>query len=129
MSFSRNQGTEFNGLLIDSVDEAISEVLGDKVTSAFWRHFQAFIGLSRDEMPDHLDKLFLALRGAFGVGGETLGRVIIKKLYAKANLPLELKPDRTLTEYAEALKQILAQDSTKTPSIEKRTNDQQPFPV
>jgi hypothetical protein len=57
------------------------------------------------------------------------GRVIIKKLYAKANILLELKPDRPLTEYAVALKQILAQDPTKTPSIEKRTNDQQAFPV
>jgi hypothetical protein len=113
------QGTEFNVLLIDSVDEAISEVLGDQVNSAFWRHFQAFIGLTRDEMPNHLDKLFLAHRGAFGVGGETLGRVIIKKLYAKANIPLELKPDRTLTEYATALKQILAQDPVNVSSAEK----------
>lgn len=128
MSLSRKPGTEFNVLLIDSVDETISEVLGGRVTRAFWHHYQAFLGIGRDEMPDHLDKLFSSLKGMFGDGGDTLGRVIIKKLYAKANIPLELKPDRPLTEYADALKQILAQNPTKSPSIEK-TNDQQPFPV
>jgi hypothetical protein len=116
---SSKQGTEFNVLLIDSVDEAISEVLGGRVTRAFWYHYQAFLGIDRDEMPDHLDKLFSSLKGMFGVGGETLGRAIIKKLYAKANIPLELKPDRPLTEYAVALRQILAQDPTKTSSAEK----------
>jgi hypothetical protein len=44
------------------------------------------------------------------VGGETLGRIIVKKLYAKVAVPLELKPDHTLTEYVEDLKQILARD-------------------
>ena|GEM_PF-562535 len=119
MSLSRKSGTEFNALLIDSVDEAISEVLGGRVTRAFWYHYQAFLGIGRDEMPDHLDKLFSSLKGMFGVGGETLGRVIVKKLYAKANIPLELKPDRTLTEYATALKQTLSQDPTQTLSAKK----------
>jgi len=107
---SRKHRTDFNALLVDSVDEAISEVLGSRVTSAFWHHYQAFLGITRDEMPYRLDTLFASLKGTFGVGGETLGRHIVKKLYAKANAPLELKPDHTLAEYVEELKQILAQD-------------------
>jgi hypothetical protein len=84
--------------------------LGSRVTSVFWHHYQAFLGITRDEMPYRLDTLFASLKGTFGVGGETLGRVIVKKLYAKANVPLELKPDHTLAEYVEELKQILSQD-------------------
>ncbi len=102
--------TDFNDLLIDSVDEAISEVLGNRVTAAFWYHYQAFLGITRDEMPYRLDTLFASLKGAFGVGGETLGRVIVKKLYAKANVPLDLKIERTFTEHVEELKRILAED-------------------
>ena len=102
--------TDFNDLLVDSVDETISEVLGARVTRAFWYHYQAFLGITREEMPYRLDTLFASLKGTFGVGGETLGRMIVKKLYAKVNVPLELKPNHSLAEYVEELKQILAQD-------------------
>ena len=107
---AKKNRTDFNDLLVDSVDEAISEVLGNKVTRAFWYHYQAFLGITRDEMPYRLDTLFASLKGTFGVGGETLGRLIVKKLYAKANVPVELKLNHTLADYVEELKQILAQD-------------------
>jgi hypothetical protein len=45
---SRKHRTDFNELLVDSVDEAITEVLGAKVTSAFWHHYQAFLGITRE---------------------------------------------------------------------------------
>jgi len=92
------------------VSETIAEVLGARVTSSFWYHFQAYLGVSREEMPYRLDTLFSALKGTFGVGGETLGRKIVKKLYAKANIPLNYTPDRSLTDYVEELKQILAKE-------------------
>ena len=60
----RKHRTDFNDLLVDSVDEAISEVLGNRVTAAFWYHYQAFLGITRDEMPYRLDTLFASLLGA-----------------------------------------------------------------
>ena len=107
---AKKQRTDFNDLLIDSVDEAISEVLGPRVTSAFWYHYQAFLGITRDEMPYQLPTLFESLKGTFGAGGETLGRIVVKKLYAKANVPLNYDQNRPLLEYVEELKQTLAQD-------------------
>ncbi len=121
----RKHRTDFNDLLVDSVDEAISEVLGNRVTAAFWYHYQAFLGISRDEMPYRLDTLFTSLKGAFGVGGETLGRVIVKKLYAKANVPLDLKVDRSFTERVEELKRILAEDLMQ-PQPRDENDSQQP---
>jgi hypothetical protein len=109
-TLSRRHRTDFNELLVDSVSEAITEVLGARVTPAFWYHYQAFLGITREEMPYRLETLFTTLKGEFGIGGETLGRIIVKKLYAKVDVPLELKPDHTLTEYVEELKQILARD-------------------
>ena len=121
----RMHRTDFNDLLVDSVDEAISEVLGNRVTAAFWYHYQAFLGITRDEMPYRLDTLFASLKGAFGVGGETLGRVIVKKLYAKANIPLDLKADRSFTEHVEELKRILAEDLMQ-PQSRDENDSQQP---
>ena len=102
--------TDFNDLLIDSVGEAITDVLGARVTPAFWQHVQAYLGITKEEMPYHLDTLFSALKDAFGVGGDTLGRIIIKKLYAKAGVPLEYTPNHPLVEYVEKLKELLAED-------------------
>jgi len=102
--------TDFNDLVVESVGETITEVLGGRVTSAFWYHYQAFLGITREEMPYRLDTLFSSLKGTFGVGGETLGRRIVQKLYAKVGVPLNFAPDRPLTDYVEELKQILAKD-------------------
>lgn len=106
----RRDRTDFNDLIVESVGETITEVLGARVTSAFWYHYQAFLGITREEMPDRLDTVFSSLKGTFGVGGETLGRRIVQKLYAKAGVPLNFVPDRPLTDYVEELKQLLAKD-------------------
>ena len=118
---SRKQRTDFNDLLVEAVSEAISEVLGARVTSAFWHHYQGFLGITREEMPYRLETLFATLKGEFGVGGQTLGRVIVRKLYAKANVPLEIKPDHALADYVEELKHILAQDLMIHADSEKLT--------
>ena len=110
MSSSRKGRTDFNDLLVESVKETISEVLGAKVTPAFWYHYQAHLGVTQDEMPYRLDTLFSALTGVFGVGGETLGRRIVQKLYAKAGVPLEYTPNRSFADYVEELKDSLAND-------------------
>ena len=101
--------TDFNDLLVDSVTEAISEVLGGRVTPSFWYHYQAYLGITREEIPYRLDTLFAGLKDAFGMGGQTLGRIIIRKLYAKTGVPLKWVPDRPFPEYIEELKRTLAE--------------------
>jgi len=109
-SEDRKHRRDFNDLLVDAIDETLSEVLGHRVNQVFWYHFQAFLGINRDEMPQHLDTLFTALNTVFGVGGETIGRRIIRKLYAKGKVPLNYTDGRPLLEYIEELEQILTKD-------------------
>ena len=101
---------DFNDLLIDSVDEVVTEVLGVKVSAMLWRHYQAFLGITREEIPYQLPKLFESIETIFGTGEETVGTRVIRKLYAKANIPLEYSHSRSPVEYVEELKQILAKD-------------------
>jgi len=112
--------TEFNDLLVDSVTEAISDVLGAKVNDAFWHHYRTHLGIAREEMPYRLDTLFAELKSAFGIGGETLGRLIVKRLYAKTETPLKYVPGRPFAEYVEALKDILAEDLMQPQQATKR---------
>jgi len=101
---------DFNRLIVESVEESVAEVLGARVASAFWDHYQAFFGITREEMPYALDTLFSSLKKIFGVGGEILGRIIIRKLYAKVGVPLNYASGHPLRDYVEGLKQILAND-------------------
>ncbi|HUK29445.1 MAG TPA: hypothetical protein VLV31_13555 [Candidatus Acidoferrales bacterium] len=103
---------DFNALLIDSVDEAVSEVMGAKTSSLFWRHFQAYLGMTREEMPNDLPKLFTSLQTVFGSGDYTVGEMVIRKLYAKANVPLNFSHNHPLAECAQKLRQILARQET-----------------
>lgn len=100
--------TDFNVLLIESVKETISEVLGRSVVEPFWHHMQTFLGIAQDEIPYELETLFNSLKNSFGIGGDTLGRVIVRKLYAKAGVDLVSRGNGTLVEHVENLKQILA---------------------
>jgi hypothetical protein len=100
----------FDHLLLESIDEAVTEVLGAKVTSILWRHWEDNIGVTREDLPNHLPKLFESIQTTFGRGGETVGERVIKRLYTKANVPLEYSQNRPLEEYVKKLKQILAED-------------------
>jgi hypothetical protein len=99
---------DFNDLLIDSVDEVVTEVLGPKVSSVFWRQYQAFLGITREEMPNQLPRLFASLDMVFGRAGETFGDRVVRRLYEKANVPLKNPPRRTPLENAEELRRALA---------------------
>jgi hypothetical protein len=101
---------DFDDLLVDSVDEAVTEILGADVTPILWRYWTGDLGITRENMPNHLLKLFESIQTIFGAGGETVGEQVIKRLYTKANIPLEYSHVRPLEEYAEKLKQILAKD-------------------
>jgi hypothetical protein len=119
VSSDSKPGLSFDDILVDSVDEVITEVVGGKTSSIFWRHYQAFIGVTRDEMSHQLPKLFESIQTIFGTGDGTVGERVIKKMYAKAHLPIEYGDRRPLVEYAEELKEILDQDH-KT-GLKKRT--------
>jgi hypothetical protein len=104
---SNQHRADFKGLLVDSVEETIAEILGAKVARILWRHWETDLDITRENMPSNLQKLFESMQTIFGRGGETVGARVIRKLYAKADVPLEYLDNRRLTGYAEELRQSL----------------------
>jgi hypothetical protein len=96
----------FNRVLVKSVEETITTILGGNVAEAFGYHFYAFLGVARDEIPSHLKELCSALVESFGVGGRVLERAICRRLYAELELSLVQKPDCTLPMCAEDAKKM-----------------------
>ena len=97
----------FNDLLIDSVDETFTKVLGAKATTILYNHWSTRLGMIREEIPCNLPKFFESMDEIFGTGYKTIGEQVIRKLYAKAEIPLEYSENRPPLEYAKELKHIL----------------------
>ena len=92
----------FNEALLKSVDDAVISTLGKTVLQSLFTHLLAFRQLPRDEIPNHLNVFFPALEKAFGpMSGKTLGRFVVKVLYARLGLEFDGASDRALLDYVE----------------------------
>ena len=105
----KKNNKRFNSLLIESVDEAVERVIGDRASSLFWRH-SAYLGIKRGELSNELPKLFTSLQAMFGKS-ETVGELAVRILYKKAGVPLNFSDSHHPVEYAEELKRILANEN------------------
>jgi hypothetical protein len=107
-------GGEFNDILVESIDETITDLLSRAVVDALYAHLQTFHSISRDEVPYRLDTLFTILEKIFGVrGSQTLTKTIAKRFYLKLGLEFTGNPSRTLLEYVDEAKIKLQSSSSK----------------
>ena len=96
----------FNRALNKSIVETITAVLGRDVAAATSYHLYAYLGLSTEDIPNHLKEFFNALTGSFGDGGPVLGRIIVRRLYVELGLTFVQKPNGSLVEYVEDAKNM-----------------------
>lgn len=94
----------FDKILVESVREAISAALGRRLTEELTHYLEAYIGFSDEEMQNRLDALFTSLRSSFGLQGDALSKLIVKKLYQKAGIPFYEIAGREWIEYVGELK-------------------------
>jgi len=98
---------DFNSLLIESVDETISGILGRTILEATYRFLAKDRGITKEHIPDRLDEFDTALVRMFGVGGMTLSRAIAKTLCSKLGLEFVPVRDKRLVDYVEEAKERL----------------------
>lgn len=98
----------FNQIVFESVNEAISAVIDQLVTAELSRYLQAYIGVSVDEIPLHIDRLFSSLTNLFGTTGDDVCKMIVRKTYEKAGIPFYEIGGRLMIQYVEELKRMLA---------------------
>jgi hypothetical protein len=94
------QESEFNRTLLDSMDEALTEVLSAEVKERLYRYLEARSGIVRGMLPSRLDDLASVLSIIFGPKANlVLARAIAKRLYSKLGIRFIEKPDYTLLNY------------------------------
>lgn len=98
----RLHSMDYNDLLLESIDEVFVDLLGTRVRDAFYDALERNQRIAREELSQHLDKFQEALETVLGSGGDTVGRTIAKRLYAKLALDFTPRSDYRLTDYVEA---------------------------
>ncbi|HUK28705.1 MAG TPA: hypothetical protein VLV31_09800 [Candidatus Acidoferrales bacterium] len=90
----------FDQTLLDCVKDGMVAILGSEVLESLFLSLETYQGLSRYEIPSNIDTFFAALEKAFGsASGKTVGRFIIKLLYARLGLQFDGKTNRLLADY------------------------------
>lgn len=100
--------TEFNHMLLESVNETISIALGRPITEELSVRLQAYIGLTIEEMPNQIYRLFQSVSDSFGTAGDDLCKLIVKKMYQKAGVLFYEIAGKPMIQYIEELKAIVA---------------------
>ena len=103
---------EFNDLLVQSIDETITDLLSRAVVDALYAHLQTVYSVPKDEVPNRLDTLLTALEKVFGASSQTITRAIARKFYLKLGLEFTNHPSYTLIEYVDEAKMKLRTSSS-----------------
>jgi hypothetical protein len=106
-------GREFNDVLVESVDETITDLLSRAVVDALYAHLQSFHHISRDEIPHRLDTLLTTLEKIFGASSQIITKTIARRFYLKLGLEFTGNPSHTLLEYVDDAKMKLQNSSSK----------------
>ena len=99
--------TDFDKILVESVNEAIALVLGRKTSPELERHLQAFLGFSYENI-DTIELLFTSLERAYGLFGSAVPKLVVKRMYQKAEVPFYEVTGTPMIQYVYDLKRTLA---------------------
>jgi hypothetical protein len=88
-----------NALLLESIDQALTDLLGRRAKEAIYDHLERRCYMARDEIPGRLADFCGVLEANFGKGGFTIERTIAKRFYARLDRPFIEYPGYTLPDY------------------------------
>lgn len=90
---------DIGAALLDSIDQAIADLLGNGVTDIFYAKLREN-GLARGDIPSRLDQFCTLTEYIFGFPSSfVIRRAIAKRLYARLGLSFESHPDWKLVAY------------------------------
>ncbi len=77
-------GNDFDKMLIESLDESLSGLLGEWVRVALYKRLEKFYAIQRDQIPAKLDGFSFALGETFGLSAsKTVVRNVVERLYSE----------------------------------------------
>ena len=106
------EAKEFRSLLLESIDDAIRGVLGDRPLEVMFPCLEKSFNVRREEIPDRLDDFQTALGKMFGKGAPVLARMIARNLCNKiGGCSFPERSDWSLKLYVENCKRRYEEES------------------
>ena len=98
------KGSELNAkqpglVLLESIDEALVDLLGRRAREAIYDHLERRCYMARDEIPNKLGQFCSVLETNFGKAGITIERTIAKRFYSKLEKTFIDYPGCSLVDY------------------------------
>jgi hypothetical protein len=104
------QRSKFDFLLLESIDQAIADLLGRRARDAIYDHLATHYRYGREEIPEKIDQFYQFLEEMFGSGAKTLGRTVIRRMFDKLGYEYVNVPGFQFFDYLEALKSRVTRD-------------------
>lgn len=113
-----HEGSEFDQVLLEAIDDALS-VYGEETKSAIYVYLERALGIPKRKIPARIDEFSKGLEDLFGIGSKSVEILIIKNLHSKIGVVLEMKtsnpwvlPDLTFKEYVSHVKKYFEDVNT-----------------
>lgn len=109
-------------LLLESIDEALADLLGRRAREAIYDHLERNCSLARNDIPKHLNKFMGLLEETFGKGSKTIGKSVIKRLCEKLEWKFEEMPGFEFMDYLDAIRARIVKmliDQAKTKALNR----------
>jgi hypothetical protein len=110
MEKKRAEVHQLDNVLVESIEETLTGLLGIKAREAIYDHLERNHLIARSEIPSHLDDFFRLLEETFGRGSRTIGRAIVRHLFAKFGWEFVEMPSYELSDYLKAVKERLERE-------------------
>ena len=88
-----------NDLILDSIDEALSGLLGVRGRDLIYDHIARNYSFGREDIPVHLEEFLRLLEDTFSEASRTIGRTIIRRLYSKLEWDFVVVPGFQFEDY------------------------------
>lgn len=93
-----------NDVLLQCIDEVLVDLLGRRTREAVYDSLERNYSLARTDIPNDLNRFFALLEETFGKGCRTIGKSIIKRLYAKLDWKFTDVPAFEFDDYMETVR-------------------------
>ena len=98
----------FDECLLDSIDEGLGIILGEKFKGSFYELIEQKYQMTRSSLPNRLDVLAHVLSAVLGnSGGAVMGGAIAKRFYSRLGLQFVQKPNHSLQNYVTDAKAVM----------------------
>ena len=73
--------TEFHDLFLESLDRVLIDLVGPRVRESIYGHVDRELGISRSDIPEHIDEFWTRLDEVMGRASKVAQKRVLERLY------------------------------------------------